>query len=24
MYAGSLVNIFENEIKSAFQNLTGV
>src|SRR5918993_3674663 len=22
MYAGSLVNIFENEIKSAFQNLT--
>jgi ABC-type molybdate transport system substrate-binding protein len=23
MYAGSLVNIFENEIKSAFQNLTG-
>jgi molybdate/tungstate transport system substrate-binding protein len=23
MYAGSLVNIFENEIKSVFQNLTG-
>jgi len=23
MYAGSLVNVFENEIKSAFQNLTG-
>ena len=23
MYAGSLVNIFENEIKSTFQNLTG-
>jgi molybdate/tungstate transport system substrate-binding protein len=23
LYAGSLINIFENEIKSAFQNLTG-
>jgi molybdate/tungstate transport system substrate-binding protein len=23
IYAGSLINIFENEIKSAFQNLTG-
>ncbi|MGE5635021.1 MAG: extracellular solute-binding protein [Deltaproteobacteria bacterium] len=23
MYAGSLVNIFENDIKSAFQNITG-
>jgi molybdate/tungstate transport system substrate-binding protein len=23
MYAGSLINIFENEIKSTFQNLTG-
>ncbi len=23
MYAGSLVNVFENEIKSVFQNLTG-
>ena len=23
LYAGSLINIFENEVKSAFQNLTG-